>query len=112
MAMKIAILEDDRDRQEAMRRCLGDRFFTYDLQFFERSVAMVEYLKAHLSEVVCVCLDHDLELIPDGNGGLADCGTGREVADFLAVHPPSCPVVIHTTNADAGLGMEMALKDA
>ena len=43
---------------------------------------------------------------------MLDPGTGREVADYLAAKTPVCPVVIHTTNTPAALGMEMVLKDA
>ena len=35
-----------------------------------------------------------------------------EVADFLASQPPSCPIVIATTNSAAGDGMEFRLREA
>jgi hypothetical protein len=43
---------------------------------------------------------------------LLDPGTGRDVAEYLAQQAPSCPVIIHTTNAIAGDGMEFLLRDA
>ena len=37
MALNIAILEDNLDRQAAMRACLADRFYTFDAHFFDDS---------------------------------------------------------------------------
>jgi len=110
--MKIVILEDNDDRQAAMKSCLRDRFHQYEAIFFDNAKGMQAFLEAHLASVLLISLDHDLELKAQHNGKLADPGTGREVADFLANQLPSCPIIIHTTNSAAGDGMEFLLRDA
>jgi hypothetical protein len=112
MVLKIAILEDNEDRQAEMRSCLADRFYQYEIRFFDRAAEMIDFLKENLDEVLVLCLDHDLELKPGRSGRRIDPGTGRDVADYLAGNPPVCPVVIHTTNVPAALGMERVLRDS
>jgi CheY-like chemotaxis protein len=112
MAMKIVILEDNPERVRAMRECLTDRFSRFECRFFDEAAAVKDYLEAHLADTIVICLDHDLELKQSPSGETMDPGTGREVADYLAGKSPVCPVVIHTTNTSAALGMEMALRDA
>jgi CheY-like chemotaxis protein len=109
---KIAILEDNEDRQAVMRAFLKDRFYTYDARIFDDAGAMIRYLEEHLADTLVISLDHDLELKPGPDGRCFDPGTGREVADYLANKEPVCPVIIHTSNSQAALGMEMVLKDA
>ena len=53
-----------------------------------------------------------MELRPDGAGGCIDLGTGREVADYLATREPVCPVIIHTSNTVAEVGMRMTLQES
>lgn len=79
---------------------------------FDDARDMIRFLTVHLAETVVIALDHDLVLKPGPDGRSIDTGTGREVADFLAAREPVCPVIIHTSNADAAVGMTMALKDA
>jgi CheY-like chemotaxis protein len=112
MAMKIAILEDNLERQQVMRSCLADRFTMYDAAFFDNARDMIRFLQQHLTETLVISLDHDLDLVSAGNGQTTDPGTGREVADFLAQQNPVCPVVIHTTNSAAAEGMLAVLKDS
>jgi FixJ family two-component response regulator len=110
--MTIAILEDNAERRAAMERLLAMHFPGHSRQYFTSSSAMVEWLRANLNGVIFISLDHDLELLPGDNGQMVDCGTGREVADFLATQPARCPVVIHSTNYPAAAGMEMVLADS
>lgn len=112
MAYFIAILEDDSDRQAAMADCLEDRFPQYPIRFFATAAEMIWHLRRNLSDVIVIGLDHDLELVPIVGKSLLDPGSGRIVADYLASVAPVCPVVIHTTNAPAGDGMEAILQDA
>jgi hypothetical protein len=112
MALKIAILEDNADRQVVMRRCLGDRFYTFDAHFFDESGEMIRFLDQHLAETLVISLDNDLELKPGPRGRMIDPGSGVEVAEFLAGKPPTCPVVIHTTNTDAAAAMKTVLGAA
>jgi CheY-like chemotaxis protein len=110
--LKILILEDNADRQSEMRSCLRDRFYQYDLAFFDDAKQMVTYLETNLSGALVISLDHDLDSKHQSNGKAVDPGTGRAVADFLAQHTPVCPVIIHTTNSAAGDGMEFMLREA
>ena len=72
---------------------------------------MIAWLGEHLGRVILLSLDHDLPL--RGPAGEAiDCGTGREVADFLASVPPTCPVIVHSSNNFFAPGMFFALKDS
>jgi CheY-like chemotaxis protein len=112
MPLKIAILEDNADRQQVMRACLSDRFYMYEACFFDDARDMIRFLDAHLPECLAIALDHDLELKPGSNNRCVDTGTGREVADYLARSRPICPVIIHTSNSDAAIGMELVLTDA
>lgn len=110
--MQILILEDNQERQQHMRECLQDRLPQYPVCFFESARAMISHLSANgLDDTLLIALDHDLELLPLA-GRLVDPGTGRHVADYLATQQPSCPVVIHTTNSPAAIGMQTVLEDA
>ena len=111
MTSTIAILEDNAERRVAMERQLAMHFPHNSRQYFTSSNAMVDWLRDNLNDVVFISLDHDLELIPGEDGRLLDCGTGREVADFLATQPAHCPIVIHSTNYPAAVGMETLLTD-
>lgn len=111
MAMKIAILEDNLERQAIIRACLTDRFYTFDAHFFDEAEDMIRFLDQHLAETLVISLDHDLEMKPSDNGRLIDPGTGRDVANHLARKEPGCPVIIHTTNSRAAEGMKNVLDD-
>ncbi len=110
--MKIVILEDNEDRRAAMRCCLADRFHQFETRFFDEAAEMIAFLDENLAETIVLSLDHDLELKPGGEGRWLDPGTGRDLANYLAAHEPTCPVIIHTSNGDAAIGMEMVLQDA
>jgi hypothetical protein len=112
MAHKIAILEDNTDRQAVMRRCVADRFYTFDTHFFDEAGEMIRFLDEHLAETLVIALDNDLELKPGADGRMIDPGSGVEVAEYLAGKAPICPVIIHTTNADAAETMKTALEAA
>jgi CheY-like chemotaxis protein len=111
--VRILILEDNPERRQLMQGCLADRFPQFDVEFFVASAPMLVRLRnVPDDDVALICLDHDLELLPDGTGRCIDPGTGRDVADALAARPPFCPVVLHSTNAPAVAGMQAVLEDA
>jgi len=110
MAAVVAILEDDANRIREMRACLEEVLPGARNVFFEVAGEMIEWLGAHLGEVALISLDHDLPL-RDGEGRRVDCGSGREVADFLASMPPTCPVIVHSSNNYCAPGMYFALKE-
>jgi hypothetical protein len=47
-----------------------------------------------------------------GEDPRVDHGCGRGGGDFLAASTPTCPIVIHTSNATAGDGMFFELQRA
>jgi CheY-like chemotaxis protein len=110
MAMKIVILEDNRERQAVMRACLADRFSTFDAHFFDDAGEAIRFLDDFLADTLVISLDHDLDLKPGPDGRHIDPGTGQEVADFLAARAPACPVIIATTNSSAAGAMKKVLR--
>ncbi|MCA9067584.1 MAG: hypothetical protein KDA84_01590 [Planctomycetaceae bacterium] len=109
----IVILEDNDDRQSIMRECLSSLVADQPIHFFKTALDTIDWFTGHLSETRFIALDHDLEMLEgDHPHKLIDPGTGRDVADFLATQQPVCPVIIHTTNFPAGVGMETTLKEA
>jgi NAD+-processing family protein with receiver domain len=111
VARHFAILEDTTDRIEKMRVCAATILPALELVFFGNAFEMIEWLNTHLNEVSLISLDHDLPL-RDANGKSVDCGDGRTVADYLAGIPPTCPVIVHSSNADCAAGMFFALERA
>ena len=112
MARTILVLEDDDRRQAAMRRCLSEQCSGYDHTFFDNAPGTLDWLQEHLSEVALLCLDHDLGPNRVRDGEPFDPGTGRDVVDYLVTQKPRCPVIIHSTNSPAAVGMEMALQES
>lgn len=112
MAMKILILEDNDERQHAMRGCLQDRFGQYELRFFKSAMEMIDAIKNHLHETLVISLDHDLEIISEENGEFVDPGDGRDVSDYLSRQRPLCFIVIHSTNSSAVVEMETVLQES
>ncbi len=84
----------------------------FDHLFFTDSVSMIRFLSDHLQETIALSLDHDLDGSYDAEGRFIDAGTGRDMANYLAKRAPVCPVLIHTSNSLAAIGMEMELRDA
>src|SRR5581483_5326332 len=111
MAEAVAILEDDPTRIAAMRACLAAVFPGIEVIVFEDAREMIGWLDRHLGDVLFVSLDHDLPL-KSQRPSVIDCGTGRQVADYLASLPPTCPVIVHSSNNFCAPGMFFALKDA
>jgi hypothetical protein len=107
----VAILEDNADRIVAMRLCVAEALPGFEVIFFDKLQEMIAWLGQHLGEVLLISLDHDLPLRNE-EGKSIDCGTGREVADYLVSLPPTCPVIVHSSNDACAAGMFFALKDA
>ena len=53
-------LEDNLDRQAIMRACLADRFYMFDVRFFDDSCEMIRFLEGNLNETLVIALDNDL----------------------------------------------------
>lgn len=110
--LEIVILEDNLDRRIVMRDCLTERFPQYAVRYFVTAGEMIAFLQNKLPCVLAIALDHDLDLIPIDPRRSLDPGTGRDVADFLATKVPTCPVLIHTTNSPAAVGMRRELAES
>lgn len=109
--MTIAILDDEPDRIDEMRRCLAS-CISCEVVVFDNAPDMIGWLSENLASVHLICLDHDLGANRIRDGKVFDPGTGRDVANFLAAQLPVCPVIIHTTNSLAAPRMIMVLEDA
>jgi hypothetical protein len=108
----IVVLEDDEDRTLAMRQVLEDRFSEFDCTFFDNAPDMIDWLRDYLVSTSLLCLDHDLGPNRQRNGRIFDPGVGRDVVNYLRTCKPKCPVIIHSTNTPAALGMKAALQRA
>lgn len=106
----LGILEDDADRAAAMRRALRSTLPDLDALFFDNAPEMIEWLEASLDALSALSLDHDLGPTRNREGRPFDPGIGRDVVDFLETQPPSCPVIIHSSNGPAADGMLYALQ--
>jgi hypothetical protein len=105
----IAVLEDNDDRIAAMQCLLADKFPFFDHLFSRTASDQITWLQQHAERVICLCLDHDLE--PPADRPEFDPGTGRDVVEFLNRGEPAFPVIVHTTNAHAGLAMTESLHE-
>jgi tryptophanyl-tRNA synthetase len=80
----VAILEDDPERVEHMRRVLKATLPTCEQRFFAAAPDMIAWLAEHLVRVVLISLDHDLDSIVPIAQQATDPGCGRDVADWIA----------------------------
>jgi hypothetical protein len=104
----IAVLEDNEERIATMRRVLVDKFPFFESQFSRTAPEQIAWLQLHAESVICLCLDHDLDPPADNSG---DPGTGRDVVEVLIRGDATFPVIVHTTNAHAGLAMMELLNE-
>jgi hypothetical protein len=108
----VAILEDSAARISMMRERLAELLPRHEHVFFDNASDMVAWLRDHLADVALISLDHDLPLHATRDGAEIDCGNGRIVADFLATLPPTCPLIVHSSNDNFATGMVRVLRDA
>jgi hypothetical protein len=111
MPAYFGILEDDQNRIDEMRSCITEVAPSLSPIFFDNAFEMVDWLKENLAKVSLISLDHDLPLITI-DGASRDCGDGRLVADYLAQLAPTCPIIVHSSNADCAAGMFFTLERA
>lgn len=105
----IAILEDDNARLAAMQSQIENTYPGAKVFAFDNSSRMIEWLQVNLDRTQLISLDHDLKL-EVADGSYKDHGTGREVVEYLVSQSPACPVIVHSSNADAASGMVEELK--
>lgn len=106
----ILIVDDSPYRLEEMQRCL-QLIPQWSNVIFTNAPEAINWLNQHLSECVLISLDHDLGSRIWQDGKLIDPLTGRDVVDFLANQVPVCPIIVHTSNESAAIGMQMLLGE-
>lgn len=99
---KLLMLEDDAERLVRFEATVQKHFPKRQLVVWRSAVSMLAELEPHLSAAALILLDHDLEV----EAGQPDPGDGLDVAKWLAERPPTCPVIIHTSNVRRGDAME------
>ena len=101
----IFILEDNPARLAEMNRVLDEELPGFGRQIEDDETIAIAWLKLHQAEIALDSLDHDLDsVVRPGEPPRVDYGWGRGVADYLATQEPTCPVIVHTSNATAGDG--------
>jgi hypothetical protein len=112
VAKYVLLLEDTAARVEAMRPVLRALLPDFPLVSFDNVVDFIDWIEQHLPDVALICLDHDLGPTRLRDGERFDPGIGRDAADVLAMRPPVCPVIIHSSNSIAVPGMLHVLRES
>lgn len=102
----ILILEDNDDRVYGFQSAVASLGGEFGVRFWRDAPTMIGECPACFAKACLISLDHDLEAM----AGAPDPGTGLEVAKFLSLHPPVCPVILHTSNFDGRLAMYNRLR--
>jgi hypothetical protein len=98
----ILLLEDNSERLERFGATLRQVAPAMRLVTWRSARVMVREVEGFLPSAALISLDHDLDPPADDAD---DPGDGLEVAKFLALRPPVCPVIVHTSNTERGLWM-------
>jgi FixJ family two-component response regulator len=102
----ILILEDDDDRVRGFRSAVASLSRDLDVRIWSDAPTMIVESPACFAVACLISLDHDLQAL----AGEADPGTGLDVAEFLSLHSPMCPVILHTSNSDGRMSMHNKLR--
>jgi CheY-like chemotaxis protein len=106
----IFLLEDNPARLAEMLDVLREVFPDHVVHVEDDSNSAIRWLTENQPRVDLISFDHDLDSVPRNESQPTDHGCGRDVVNFLATCSPTCPVIIHTSNAMAGDGMFYELK--
>ena len=106
----IIILEDSADRIAGFSAVL-ESLGRSDVHFYRNAHNMLRDLPNLLPSAEVISLDHDLYPAP-GEDQDEDLGDGLMVARWLAEQPATCPVILHTSNADQCKRMQGVLEFA
>jgi hypothetical protein len=109
--MLLVVLDDDPRRAAAMREAVVT-IPGLTLLLFDNAPDLLEWLPGNLPRANTLALDHDLGPSRLRDGERFEPGIGRDVADYLATQPPTCPVIVHSTNGPAAYGMQFCLETA
>lgn len=89
------MLEDDSERIERFTAVLTVIAPSLPLVIWRSARKMLREVEPFLPSARLISLDHDLE---PQEGDEEDPGDGIDVARFLAVRTPLCPVIVHSSN--------------
>jgi hypothetical protein len=106
----VFLLEDDPARLQPMLEVLRSVLSQHRVHVEDDAGRAIAWLSDHQGYVELISLDHDLDSVPRQEDPPADHGCGRDVSRFLASREPTCPVIVHTTNATAGTDMVLDLQ--
>lgn len=112
MGRCVLILEDTPARVVEMRSVLGELLPAHHLVVFDNAPDCADWLPEGLPLASLICLDHDLGPTRERGRERFDPGIGRDVADLLAMYPPVCPVIVHSSNSLAVPGMLRVLRES
>lgn len=104
----ILILEDDEDRVCGFQSAVASLGRELLVRILRDAPTMIAECPACFAKACLISLDHDLDTM----AGAPDPGTGVDAAEFLSLHPPLCPVILHTSNFDGRLAMQNRLRAA
>ena len=102
----ILILEDDDGRTDGFRSAVASLGQEFGVRIWRDAPTMIAESPACFAEACLISLDHDLQALARE----ADPGTGLDVAEFLSLHEPLCPVILHTSNSDGRMSMHNKLR--
>ena len=93
----LLMLEDNADRVRRFTATLRRIDPDMSLRIWRNAWTMIREVRAHLPTARLISLDHDLD--PE-EGDDDDPGTGWDLTQVLAALPPTCPVIVHTSNGE------------
>ncbi len=102
----ILILEDDAERVRGFERAVASLGQSFGLRIWSDAPSMIAEAPTWFGGTCLISLDHDLQPM----AGEAEPGTGLDVAEFLSLHPPLCPTILHTSNSDGRMSMHTRLR--
>lgn len=103
----VLLLEDDLERLEKFAASLSLLVPRVEFIYWRTAAGFIESYRNTGHSLGLIALDHDL--IP-ATETEPDPGDGRQVAEFLALSEPCCPVLIHSSNVPAGNTMQFVLE--
>jgi hypothetical protein len=112
MGRCVTILEDTAARVVEMRKVLDVLLPSVAVITFDNAPDGIEWLSKGLADAALICLDHDLGPTRERDGVRLDPGIGQDVVDVMAMYPPACPVIVHSSNSLAVPGMLRALRES
>jgi hypothetical protein len=102
------ILEEEDDCVDGLQSAAASLGQELHFRLWRDAPAMIAAAPLCFAETCLISLDHDLQSMD----GQSDPGTGLDVAEFLSLHTPMCPVILHAGNSDGRLAMQNRLRAA